>query len=99
MKLMIFLIKNSEEMIKHTNTIRIKLKKEEETFSDNTEDLCLIYAWLKWKLHKAIYKIEDLFRKKSQINDRHTNTIRIQLKKDMEIYYFNYEALHLTYGW
>ena len=46
-----------------------------------------------------IQKFEDLFRKKLWYNDRHTNTIRIQLRKDVETYSVNSDALHLTDGW
>ena len=49
---------------KHTNTIAMQLKKEEETFSDKTEEFYLTYVWWIWGLHKIIDQIEDIFRKK-----------------------------------
>lgn len=44
-----------------------------------------------------IDKIEDLFRKILGYNDRLTNTIRIQLKKEVETYIVNSEDLHIIY--
>ena len=41
---------------------------------------------IKLRITWIIDKIEDLFRKKLGYNDRQTNTIRIQLQKDMETY-------------
>ena len=37
--------------------------------------------------------------KKPGYNDRHTNTIRIQLKKEVETYSVNSKDLHVTYVW
>ena len=45
-----------------------------------------------------IDKIEDLLRKQLRDNDRHTNTIRILLKKKGEAS-VNSKDLHLTYEW
>ena len=98
MKLKIFL-KKLRCNDKHTNTIRIQLKKGEETLADKTENIYLTYVSEKWELHRIIDKIEDLLRRNIGYNDRHTNTIRIQLRKDVETYSVNSEALHLTYGW
>ena len=46
--------------------------------------------------HKIIYKIEDFF-KKLRYKNRHTNTIRIQLKKDVETLSDITKDFHLTY--
>ena len=36
--------------------------------------------------NKVIYEIEDFLEKELRSNDKHTNTIRIQLKKEEEIF-------------
>ena len=49
--------------------------------------------------NRIIFKSEDIFEKrKLRHNDRHTNTVTIQLK-NVEKYSFNSEALHIPYGW
>ena len=55
--------------------------------------------WWNWGLNRIIDKIEDLFRKIPADNDRHTNTIRIQWKKEQEIYSVNSQDLCLIYVW
>ena len=42
-----------------------------------------------------IYSIKD-FLKKLNCNDKHTNTLRTQLKKEEEIYSDKIEGFHLT---
>ena len=46
-----------------------------------------------------MYKIEDFFWKKLKYIDSHTNAIRIQLKKEVEIFYDRTEDFHLKYAW
>ena len=45
-----------------------------------------------------MYKIEDIL-KKLKCNDKHTNTIWIQLKKEENIFSDKTEDFYLTYVW
>ena len=49
--------------------------------------------------NSIIYKIEDSFSKKLRYNDKLTDTIRIQLKKEEKTFSHKTTAFHLTYLW
>ena len=45
-----------------------------------------------------MYKLKIIL-KKFNYNDSHKNIIRMQLKKEVEIFYDRMEDIHLKYAW
>ena len=41
----------------------MQLKKEDEIFSDKTEDFHITYVWKNWGLHRITDKIDEFLRK------------------------------------